>query len=234
MKYSPPLISGTLIKRYKRFLADIKLHDNSIITVSVPNTGSMAGLTNPLSPVWLSYKDDAKRKYPYRLEIVEVNHICVGINTLIPNKLAREVLDKNLIPEIGHYQQILPEQRYGKQSRIDFLLKHQNLPDCYLEVKNVHFIRHQNVAEFPDTVTQRGARHLDELIEIVKSGKRAIMLYVIQRSDCNLFSICDDLDPVYGKKFALALKAGVEAYAIKCNVTHESITPFERLEIKSS
>lgn len=234
MQFIPPLIPGILQRRYKRFLADVTLNDGTLITASVPNTGSMAGLTNPGSRVWLSISNDSKRKYPHRLEIVEADDTFVGINTSLPNKLALEALKQNLLPELSVYEHTVSEQRYGEKSRIDFLLKDKNHCDCYLEVKNVHFIRHKNLAEFPDTVTTRGSRHLEELTRIVQSGKRAVMLYIIQRNDCNALLICDDLDPVYGHKFKIALKAGVEAYAIKCHVSNVSITPYQRIEIKNS
>ncbi|WP_336294665.1 DNA/RNA nuclease SfsA [Bartonella sp. CB169] len=233
MLFIPKLFPAKLIRRYKRFLADVKWDDQHVCTVSVPNTGSMFGLTIPGSNIWLSYNSNSKRKYEYRLEIVEANNTLVGINTALPNKLALEAIHNGLLPELNGYKTILPEQRYGTQSRIDFLLRDGITPDCYLEVKNVHCIRQKGLAEFPDTVTKRGARHLEELIKVVQQGKRAAMLYVIQREDCSAFKICYDLDPIYGRKFDLALKSGVEFYAVKCHVSAEGIFPIHRVKIES-
>ncbi|WP_455474858.1 DNA/RNA nuclease SfsA [Bartonella sp. B30(2025)] len=233
MLFTSELLPAKLIRRYKRFLADVKQDDQHIFTVSVPNTGSMLGLTTPNSNIWLSYNNNSKRKYPYRLEIVEANNTLVGINTILPNKLALEAIQKGLLPELNGYKTILKEQYYGTKSRIDFLLRDNSLPDCYLEVKNVHYIRQKGLAEFPDTKTKRGARHLDELIKIVQQGKRAAMLYVIQREDCTAFAVCHDLDLIYGRQFDLALKSGVEFYAIKCHVSIKGIFPIHRVKIEN-
>ncbi|WP_273756154.1 DNA/RNA nuclease SfsA [Bartonella sp. MM73XJBT] len=233
MLFIPKLFPAKLIHRYKRFLADVKWDDQQIFTVSVPNTGSMLGLTTQNSNIWLSYHSNSKRKYAYRLEIVEANNTLVGINTTLPNKLALEAIQKGLLPEVSAYKTILKEQCYGTHSRIDFLLRDGILPDCYLEVKNVHFIRQKGLTEFPDTVTKRGTRHLEELIKVVQQGKRAAMLYVIQREDCSAFAICHDLDPTYGRKFELALKSGVEFYAVKCHVSVEGIFPIHRVKIEN-
>lgn len=233
MFFIPQLLPAKLIRRYKRFLADVKQDEQQIFTVSVPNTGSMLGLTTFNSNIWLSYSNNPKRKYAYQLEIVEANNTLVGINTTLPNKLALEAIQNGLLPELSGYKTILKEQRYGTQSRIDFLLHDDSLPDCYLEVKNVHFIRQKGLAEFPDTETKRGARHLEELIKIVQQGKRAAILYIIQREDCSAFTICHDLDPIYGRKFDLALKSGVEFYAIKCHVSVEGIFPIQRVNIEN-
>lgn len=233
MLFIPKLFPAKLIRRYKRFLADVKWDDQQIITVSVPNTGSMLGVTTQNSNIWLSYHNNSKRKYAYQLEIVEADNTLVGVNTTLPNKLALEAIQKGLLPELSTYKTILKEQCYGTQLRVDFLLRDGILPDCYLEVKNVHFIRQKGLAEFPDTVTKRGTRHLEELIKIVQQGKRAAMLYVIQREDCSAFTICHDLDPTYGRKFELALKSGVEFYAVKCHVSVEGIFPIHRVKIEN-
>lgn len=233
MLFIPKLFPAKLIRRYKRFLADVKWDDQQIVTVSVPNTGSMLGLTTQNSNIWLSYHNNSKRKYTYQLEIVEADNTLVGVNTTLPNKLALEAIQKGLLPELSTYKTILKEQCYGTQSRVDFLLRDGILPDCYLEVKNVHFIRQKGLAEFPDTVTKRGTRHLEELIKIVQQGKRAAMLYVIQREDCSAFTICHDLDPTYGRKFELALKSGVEFYAVKCHVSVEGVFPIHRVKIEN-
>lgn len=233
MIFAPPLIPARLIRRYKRFLADVSFDAETIVTVSVPNTGAMRGLVEPDNRVWLSYSANKSRKYHYRLEIVETDGQMVGINTSLPNQLALEALHIGLLPELSAYNKIFPEQRYDTKSRIDFLLQNDYLEDCYLEIKNVHFIRKKGLAEFPDTPTARGTKHLQSLIRMVQTGKRAALVYIIQREDCHAFSICEDLDPLYGQMHRLALKAGVEFYAIKCAINTQSICPIQRIEIAS-
>lgn len=225
MIFDPPLRPARLIRRYKRFLADVTLGDASAITVSVPNTGSMMGLTEPGSRVWLSHSDDPKRKYAHRLEIVEAGGTLVGINTGLPNKLAEEAINRGLIDDLGGYPVLQREQRYGENSRIDILLSGPGRPLTYVEVKNVHMRRHEGLAEFPDTVTARGAKHLDELARMVQAGHRAMMVYLIQRADCERFELCDDLDPAYCAAFDKARNAGVEAYAVRCQIRTDSISP---------
>ncbi|WP_295811030.1 DNA/RNA nuclease SfsA [uncultured Nitratireductor sp.] len=231
MQFSEPLIEARLIRRYKRFLADVVLEGGARITVSVPNTGSMLGLTAPGSRIYLSKSDDPKRKYRHRLEIVEADDTLVGINTGLPNKLAEEAIRAGLISDLATYPLLKREQRYGQRSRIDMLLEAPERAPAYVEVKNVHFMREKGLAEFPDTVTERGARHLHELIAMRKAGHRAIMVYLIQRSDCDRFRLCDDLDPAYTTAFASAAKAGVEAYAVKCQITPEAIEPDGLIDI---
>ncbi|MFC5585826.1 DNA/RNA nuclease SfsA [Nitratireductor kimnyeongensis] len=231
MEFSTPLIEARLIRRYKRFLADVLLLDGTEITVSVPNTGSMLGLTSEGARVYLSRADDPKRKYRHRLEIVEADGTLVGINTGLPNKLAEEAIHAGLVSDLARYGRLKREQRYGERSRIDMLLEDPERPHAYVEVKNVHFMREAGLAEFPDTVTERGTRHLHELVAMRKAGHRAIMIYLIQRGDCTRFRLCDDLDPAYAKAFALADKAGVEAYAIKCQISPEAIKPDRLIDI---
>lgn len=231
MEFSTPLVEARLIRRYKRFLADVTLMDGTEVTVSVPNTGSMLGLTAKGSRVYLSRSDDPKRKYRHRLEIVEADGTLVGINTGLPNRLAEEAIRAGLVSDLATYGSLKREQRYGERSRIDMLLEEPERPRAYVEVKNVHFMREEGLAEFPDTVTERGARHLHELVTMRKAGHRAIMIYLIQRGDCARFRLCDDLDPAYAKAFALADKAGVEAYAIKCQISPEAIKPDRLIDI---
>jgi sugar fermentation stimulation protein A len=223
MIFDPPLVSATLVQRYKRFLFDAVLDDGTPITGSCPNTGSMRGLTTPGSRIWVSLHDSPTRKYRHMLEMVEVDGVAVGINTGLPNRLAEEAIRTSTIPELADYGTIRREQRYGRNSRIDFLLTDPGLPDAYVEVKNVHFIREARLAEFPDTVTKRGAKHLDELGDMVEMGHRAVMLYVIQRQDCERFRLCSDLDPGYAAASRRAAARGVEAYALRCRVTPTEI-----------
>lgn len=225
MRFDPPLVRGTLIRRYKRFLADVSLEDGSQITASVPNTGSMLGLTDPGSLVWLSVSDSPTRKYRHTLQIVEADKTLVGINTGLPNRLAEEGIGRGLVSNLAAYATLRREQKYGVNSRIDLLLEDDTLGKAYVEVKNVHFIRHARLAEFPDSVTSRGAKHLRELSDMVAAGHRAIMVYLIQRSDCDRFSICGDLDPAYATAYMSARAAGVEAYAMRCMVDHTAIEP---------
>ncbi|MDV6224757.1 DNA/RNA nuclease SfsA [Nitratireductor aquimarinus] len=231
MQFPEPLIEARLIRRYKRFLADVILEDGTQITVSVPNTGSMLGLTAEGSRVFLSRSDDPKRKYAHRLEIVEADNTLVGINTGLPNRLAEEAIRAGLVSDLAAYPVLKREQRYGERSRIDMLLEAADRARAYVEVKNVHFMREPGLAEFPDTVTERGARHLHELIGMRAAGHRAIMIYLVQRGDCDRFRLCGDLDPAYAAAFAQASAAGVEAYAIKCQITPEAIRPDRLIDI---
>lgn len=224
MQFTSPLVTGRLERRYKRFLVDATLDDGSFITGSVGNTGSMLGLITPGSRIWMSVSDDPKRKYAHALQIVEADNTLVGVNTALPNKIAEEALIKGLIPELQNFDSLKREQKYGKNSRIDLLLHQENQPDIYVEVKNVHFIRTPRLAEFPDTVTARGTKHLFELVDMVKAGHRAAMLFVIQREDCDIFRISGDLDPAYAQAFQFARKNGVEAYAVRCHISPKEIT----------
>lgn len=223
MQFPFPLIRGTLLQRYKRFLADIRLESGEEITSSVPNTGSMRGLTTPGSAAWLSISDSPTRKYAHTLQIVQADDTLVGINTGLPNKIAEEAILSGMIPELSDFASLKREQKYGQNSRIDLLLLGSTGQQIYVEVKNVHFRRTGRLAEFPDTVTARGAKHLNELSDMVKAGHRGVMVFVIQRNDCDSLSICGDLDPVYAAAFAKARQHGVEAYAIRCHISPESI-----------
>ena len=179
MDFTTPLIPATLIRRYKRFLADVTLEDGSELAASVPNTGSMLGLSDPGMRVWLSRSDSATRKYAHTLEMVEADGGLVGINTGLPNRLVEEAIGKGLLPGLERYGELKREQRYGTNSRIDILLEDAKLGRAYVEVKNVHLMRESGLAEFPDTVTARGAKHLDELAAMVRDGHRAIMVYLV-------------------------------------------------------
>lgn len=225
MRFDPPLIPATLVQRYKRFLFDAIAEDGTPFTGSCPNTGSMRGLTTPGSRIWVSEHDSPTRKYRHMFEMIEVGDETIGINTGLPNRLAEEAIRAGLIPSLTPYPTILREQKYGRNSRIDFLLTGDGLQSAYVEVKNVHFSRLAGLAEFPDTVTQRGAKHLEELGDMAEAGHRAVMIYLIQRHDCTRFSICADLDPFYAAGFERARKRGVEAYAVRCRVSPQEIAP---------
>lgn len=228
MIFDPPLVPATLIRRYKRFLFDAALDDGRMITGFCPNTGSMRGLTEPGSRIWLSQHDAPNRKYAHAFELIEADGTLVGVNTALPNRLAEEAILGGLIPALVDFAVLKREQRYGRNSRIDILLEDPLKGSVHVEVKNVHFTRVAGLAEFPDSVTTRGAKHLDEMGDLVEAGFRAAMLFVVQRPDCTRLKICGDLDPGYGRAFHRAIARGVEAFALSCTLTETKITP-ERL-----
>ena len=211
MRFPVPLIPATLIRRYKRFLADVVLPDGTEITAHVANPGAMTGLAAPGARVWLSKSESKTRKLPYSWELVEVDSgnglELVGVNTSHPNALIAEAIAENRIAEIAGYASARREVKYGKNSRVDFLLESPGKPPCYVEVKNVHLMRKRGLAEFPDSVTARGAKHLAELADVVKAGGRAVMLYLIQMPSAQNFALARDVDPAYAKAFDLARQA---------------------------
>lgn len=220
MEFESPLIKGQLIKRYKRFLADVALEDGQIVTAHCANPGSMMGLKAPGSTVWLSANTNPKAKLPYRWEIVEADGTMVGINTAHPNRIVEEAVLAGLVPEVSGYNQLRREVKYGENSRIDILLEGPGI--CYLEVKNVT-LRRENAAQFPDAVTARGAKHLRELGEMVNAGHRAVMLFLVQRADCDYLSLAEDIDPAYCAAMIDARAQGVEVLAYWCKVTPQHI-----------
>src|SRR6516162_5242157 len=203
MRFADPLIPATLVKRYKRFLADVVLATGETVTVHCANPGAMTGLNAPGARVWLSKSANTKRKLAHSWELVEVDLGAgiefVGINTGHPNALAAEAIAAGLIPELAGYDGLRREVRYGATSRVDFLLESPSRPPCYVEIKNVHLMREPGLAEFPDAVTNRGAKHLAELRAMVAAGHRAVMLYLIQIGSARRFKLARDVDPVYGK-----------------------------------
>jgi|SRR5947209_3214058 len=237
MRFPAPLIPATLVKRYKRFLADVVLESGEALTVHVANPGAMTGLAHPGARVWLSKSSDPKRKLPYSWELVEVDFGAglelVGVNTGHPNPLAAAAITRGAIAELVGYSSIRREVSYGQNSRVDFLLEAEGRPACYVEVKNVHLMRQPGLAEFPDSVTARGARHLDELAAQVAAGRRAVMLYLIQICSATRFALARDIDPAYGRAFDRAREQGVEAIAYRCTVDGEGLdvgTPVSMLE----
>ncbi len=229
MKFNQPLRPARLLKRYKRFLADVILDDGRQVTVHCPNPGSMMGLSDPDSEVWLSPAPPG-RKLPFGWELVRVGTHLVGINTAWPNRLTEEALAAGRIEALSGYAARRREVAYGENSRIDLLLESPERPRCYVEVKNVHLKRRAG-AEFPDCVTQRGAKHLQELSAMVKAGHRAVMLYVVQRTDCDSFALAEDIDPAYAAAFDSARRAGVEMLCYRCDITREGIEITEPLPI---
>jgi len=230
MHFSPPLVPGRLIRRYKRFLADIVLDSGEAITAHCANPGALLGGTTPGLRVWVSHQPSPSRKLGWSWQLVEMDGTLVGVNTSLPNKLAEEAILAGRIGELAGYEALKREVGYGENSRIDLLLTHPGKPPCYVEVKNVHLKRGE-AAEFPDCVTARGAKHLQELEGVVAKGARAVMLYIIQRHDCSCFRLAADLDPVYAATATHAFSCGVEALAYSCAVTVEGIEVGERVEV---
>ena len=222
MRWPEPLIPGHLLRRYKRFLADVALENGSEVTVHCPNPGRMLGLDAPGARVWLSSSRSALRKLPLTLELVETCGGLVGINTMHPNRLVEEALRAGAVPELAGYQEIRREVAYDAGCRVDFRLRTAGRPDCYVEVKNVHLKRALG-AEFPDTVTVRGARHLRALARQARAGARAVVLYVVQRMDCGDFRLAVDLDPGYALAAGEAAAAGVESRCLMCQVSVDEI-----------
>ncbi|WP_319413554.1 DNA/RNA nuclease SfsA [uncultured Cohaesibacter sp.] len=224
MKFDKPLIPGRLIERYKRFLADVELEDGTVITAHCANPGSMLGLKDAGSRVWLSKSDNPKRKLAYSWELLELDDAMIGINTAHPNRIVEEAILAEQIAELADYEHLRREVKYGKNSRIDLLLQDEAKPDCYVEVKNVHLLRQPGLAEFPDSVTKRGAKHLAELSDMVREGHRAVMLYLVQRTDADRFALAGDIDPAYAEAFAQATEQGVEAIVYLCDISTSEIT----------
>jgi sugar fermentation stimulation protein A len=229
MKFPTPLVQGRLIQRYKRFLADIELEDGSVVTAHCPNPGAMIGLNMPGLTVWLSKSPDPKRKLAYTWVLVEVPDAmrgglaCVGIDTMHPNRLVAEALAADHFPELSCYVTHRREVRYGANSRVDFLLEAPGRTRCWLEVKNCHLRRSGTLAEFPDCVAARSLKHLRELTAMVEAGERAVMLFVIQRTDCDAFCACHDLDPAYAKGLTEAAARGVEVLAYACEISPQAV-----------
>jgi sugar fermentation stimulation protein A len=228
VNFSGPLVRGRLVSRYKRFFAGVVLDDGTAITAHCPNPGAMLGLNTPGLPAWLSRSDDPRRKLAHTLELVEADGGLVGINTMHPNRLVAEALAADAIPELTGYPVHRREARYGVNSRVDFLLQDApkdigGRPPCWLEVKNVHLRRAGALAEFPDCVAARSLKHLKELTARVEAGDRAVMLFVIQRTDCDAFEACADLDPAYAKGLAEAAARGVEVLAYACEISPQAV-----------
>ena len=225
----PRLIPGLLIKRYKRFLADVELDDGAIVTVHCPNSGSMKGCAAAGSPVLLSQSSNPGRKYPLTWELVQVNGVWVGINTSLPNHLVHEAIVNGTTTELQGYTVIRPEVPYGEHSRIDLLLEGPS-GRCFVEVKNVTMMDGGR-AIFPDAVTTRGQKHLSELMRVVREGDRGVIFFTVQREDCGSVSPADSIDPEYGRLLRLAVSNGVEAIAYRAMVTPDEIYLCQRLPV---
>jgi len=217
LKFAEPLVRGTLIKREKRFLVHVQLDDGREVVAHTNNTGTMLGCNTPGAPVWLSPADKPERKLKWTYELIEADGVLVGINTMVPNRLTQEGVEDGVITELQGYDSLRREVRYGENSRIDLLLE-RGTDRCWVEVKNVTLTR-DGASLFPDAVTERGRKHLRELTVRVAAGDRAVMLYVVQRTDAEWFAPADDIDPAYGAALREAANAGVEALCYQADVT---------------
>lgn len=229
MRLPAPLLRGTLVQRYKRFFADVVLDDGATVTAHCPNPGAMLGLKEAGLPVWLSRSDSPTRKLPLTLEMVELPTGLVGVNTLHPNRIAEAAIAAGAVPELAGYDLCRREVRYDTDSRIDLLLSADGRPPAYVEVKNCHLVREPGLAEFPDCVTARGVKHLKALERVAADGGRAVMLFVIQRGDCERFDTADDLDPAYGSALREAARRGVEVLCYDCHLSAEEISLRRRI-----
>ena len=232
MRFQTPLVPGHLVRRYKRFLADVVLEDGREVVAHCANPGAMTGLNTPGMRVWLEPNDDPRKKLRFGWRLLELpgGH-WAGIDTMVPNRVVREALEAGQIAELSGYRGVRPEVRYGKASRIDFLLSEAGLPDAYVEVKNVHLSREAGWAEFPDSPTVRGAKHLVELTNMVRQGHWAVMFYLVQRTDCIRFRLAGDVDPKYAAAFAMAARAGVEVVCYDAVISTEGVRLGRRLEV---
>lgn len=228
MNFGAPLLPGRLIQRYKRFLADVELEDDKFgggrtVTAHCANPGAMTGMADPGMRVWVEPNDDPKKKLKFAWKVVEADGVLAGVDTGLPNKVVEEALRANAIPTFTGYDDIRREVKYGTGSRIDFLLTGAGRPDCYLEVKCVT-LRRGALAEFPDTKTARGAKHLHELAEMARSGARAATLYLAHRADCADVQIAADIDPAYAVAHTNARAEGMETYAYAADVSLTGVT----------
>ncbi|MTJ83367.1 MAG: DNA/RNA nuclease SfsA [Telmatospirillum sp.] len=222
MNLPAPLHHGLLIRRYKRFLADVTLDDGREVVAHIANSGAMTGLSDPGTEVWLSRSDNPARKLAWSWELARDGDGLVGVNTLYPNAIVAEAISAGQVPPLAGYPSLRREVPYGENSRIDLLLSSSDRPKCYVEVKNVH-LKRQDAACFPDARTARGTKHLGELSAMVREGHRAAMLFLVQREDCAYFTPAADIDPAYADALERAVAAGVEVYCYDCRLTLESI-----------
>ncbi len=231
MRFPDPLLPGTLVRRYKRFLCDVTMATGTAVTAHCANPGSMLGLAEPGVAVWLSPARNPERKLRYSWELVRIGEGLVGVNTAHPNRIVEDAVNAQAIPELTGYATARREVKYGRNSRIDLLLQSDGRPDCYVEIKSVTLRRH-GPAEFPDAVTARGTKHLGELSEMVRGGARAVMFYLVQRGDCRAFTIAADIDPIYAAALAAARAGGVEVICYACRLTTEAIEIAGKLPVE--
>ncbi|MDE0765890.1 MAG: DNA/RNA nuclease SfsA [Amylibacter sp.] len=232
MKFESALIRGTLTRRYKRFLADVTLEDGSEITAHIANPGSMLGMAFPGDKIWLETNDDPKRKLKYSWKFIETSTTLIGVDTSAANRIVKEALQSHKIDL--NYDSFKSEVKYGENSRVDFLLSKKNMPDTYLEVKSVTLSRKPGLAEFPDSKTIRGAKHMEELANMVSQGYQATVLFLVQRTDALQVSVAGDIDLNYQRAFSLAVVAGVQVLCYDCIISNEGITLGKRLDLANT
>ena len=230
MNFEDKIISGQFIKRYKRFFVDIKIQ-NKIITAHCPNTGSMYGLLKKGNKVWVSKTNNPNRKLKYTLQIIEDNKSKVGVNTHLTNKIVYHALKNNLIKDFDKENQIKPEVKFGPNTRFDFLITKKNFK-AFIEVKNVTLSRINNLAEFPDAVTSRGLKHINELINASKKGYKIFILYLVQRDDCKFFKIASDIDPEYSNSLSKAVKKKLNILCYDCKFSSKGIKLNHKIKFK--
>ena len=230
MNFKNTLISGELIKRYKRFFADVKIH-NKTVTTHCPNTGSMFGLLKEGNRVWISRADNPNRKLKYTLQVIEDKKVKVGINTHLTNKIVLDALKKKMIHPFEKATNIQSEIKFGKNTRFDFLITCGD-NKSFLEVKNVTLSREKNVAEFPDAITSRGLKHLNELIKAKEKGFQVYMLYLIQRNDCKVFKIAKDIDSEYYKLLVKAVKKKLKILCYDCKISPKGIKLNRKIKLE--
>ena len=229
MEFTKSLIKGNLIKRYKRFFVDVKLK-KEIVTAHCPNTGSMKGLLDEGNEVYLSKKDDPKRKLKYGLEIIKAKKNLVGVNTHMANKIVYHGLSNNLIRELKNCEIIKPEVFFNKDTRFDFLIKNKN-QKIFIEVKNVTLFRNHNTAEFPDAITARGSKHLLTLIDATKKGYKTYLIFLVQIQNAENFKIARDIDNEYYENYLAAKKAGINFLAYRCKISSKAIYIDKKIKI---
>ena len=226
----PPLISGILIKRYKRFLADIRLADGTIVTAHCPNSGSMTGCSEPGRPVYISRHSNPRRKLPYTWELIDMGRSLVGVNTLVPNRLVAAAIADNGIPELEGFEKIQPEVNVGSHSRLDLKLEKRDSAPCYVEIKNCTLVE-ESRAFFPDAVTMRGRKHLEVLESLISAGNRCVIFFLVQRMDARSFSPADHIDPAYGAALRSASNRGVEPLVYDVEIDLDQIYIRHRLPL---
>lgn len=214
-----------------RFLADVRLESDETMTVHVPNSGAMLGVKDPGTKVWISKSNNPNRKLSHTLEMVEIDGTLIGVNTSHPNAIVANAIEREEVPELMNYATIRREVKYGTNSRIDILLEREDREPCYVEIKNVHLSREGGLAEFPDSVTKRGAKHMNELAAEVEKGNRAVVIFLVQRSDCHTFQVAKDIDPDYYEALSRAHKKGVEVLCYGCGMTTSGITLTQALKV---
>lgn len=219
----PELIPGTLIKRYKRFLADVRLSNGDIVTAHCPNSGSMKACSEPGRPVYLSFHDNPKRKLKYTWEIIDMESSLVGVNTNVPNRLVKSSILAGVVPELTGYETVTSEVKVSDHSRLDLVLSDPRKKECFIEIKNCSLVN-QGHAQFPDAVTTRGLKHIHELESLLQQGNRCVMFYLIQRMDAERFSPADHIDPAYGEGLRQAVKRGVEVLVYDTAITLQTIS----------